>query len=160
MTTSNPYEVTAWGAPQAPYRDLELPSGHKCQVRDLKMEDILALGIVNDLDDFGANLLPKQPNRTTRRKQTEAQKKAAEEAEIKHIMGAMSDDSRFGQIRGVLDKVVVATVIQPALHHVPEEGQEREPGKVYVDYVDFLDKLTIFTDVFKGMGEMADFREG
>lgn len=157
---SNSYELTGWAKAKDPsIRDITLPSGQVCQIRNLKMEDIFVLGIVDDLDDFGTALMPKQPTRAAKRSGAAA-KKAQEDAELKRIMSFLSDSQKFDTISGVLNKVVAKCVLQPALADLPEDGKDRDPEKIYVDQVDFMDRLEIFNQVFSGMGDMARFREG
>lgn len=156
MTSSeiNKYNLTGWGVKSSLEFDIELPSGQTCLVKKLGMEKIVELGLMNDLDSFTGSILP---DKKTSSKKTAKQKEQEEEDTF---LSALKDKERFGKMMSTVDKVVRACVIMPQVNAVPEKGFERLDGVVYVDNIDFNDKLTIFGKVFDGLGGMEPFRKG
>lgn len=162
------------------YEDLTLPSGAICQVRKLQMEDLVDLNIVDEMDFLG-NIVEdehvsrvrntgKQPSKQPK-KLTKAEQAAKEEAEANDII---KDPSKFRKMIKMVDKIVVACVVQPQIldayyetinPDTNEVGREKIPaserieGKIYSDSIGFEDKMEIFGNVFSGVNKMSGFRE-
>lgn len=138
------YAPKAW---QSDRFDIECPSGQLCLARKLQMEDIVQLGIIEEMDmftDFAVQM-----------------DGAAEDAKQSDdtALDLMKDKERFAKIVEIVDKVVSATVVEPKLvrpvkmkgkKEVPLDPSEFEEGVVYTSYVDFTDKMHIFSTVFSG----------
>ncbi|QXO13679.1 tail assembly chaperone [Gordonia phage DumpTruck] len=139
----NPYEVTSWGQDSGLF-DIELPSGQVCQARKLEMEDIIRLGLINDLDTF-----------TTLYGDEDEIKQTSDIDFIKKI----SEGDGFGRLLNTLNLVTIECVVQPQVWPVPDQKKERKSNRVYIDAIKFEDKMFIFSKVFTGMSAMADFRE-
>lgn len=152
---TDPYAVTGWGKPQIETFDVVVPSGQRCQVRKLKMEDVLAHGILNDLDAFSTALL------------------AEDGTEVKDdspgaVMAQIQNPEKFSKLQSTVDKIIMITVQQPIIYTVPDQivvdgkvaDGPRVAGRVYIDQVGFLDKMEIFNQVFEGFRNLDQFREG
>lgn len=144
-TQNDPYAVTSWGPNAKEPFDVVTPSGQRCLVRKLEMDDILSSGILNDLDSFTAALV--------------AEETPSSEVDPKEMMKLFADKEKFGKMVETMDKVLVLTVLRPTILPVPAEGVSRETGKAYVDQVNFMDKMAIFSQVFDGLSGMGEFRE-
>lgn len=144
MTNEDRYAATAWGSAPVPF-EVELPSGQRCLVRKLQMEDVIRLNLIDALDTFSPQLMsddkPEQPKT------------------IKETMGLMGDPDKLDRLMESMDKVVVVCVVKPKVFHLPNPGEERVEGRAYIDYIGFEDKMTLFGEVFEGMSEAERFRE-
>lgn len=152
--TDSKYAPKAW---QSDRFDIECPSGQLCLARKLQMEDIVRLGIIDQMDmfsEFAATMGD-----------------AAEASASNEDTGLslMKDKERFSAIVDIVDKVVSEVVIEPRIarpvrkdkkgREFPLDPSEFEDGVIYTSYVDFNDKMHIFGSVFSG--ETIDqFREG
>lgn len=146
------YAVTQW---QSDRFEIECPSGQLCLARKLQMEDIVKLGIIDEMDMF------------TEFAATMGENGQAQESEAG--LDIVKDKERFAKVVEIVDKVVAEVVVEPALvrpvkknkkgNEVPLPTDEFEDGVIYTSYVDFNDRMHIFGMVFSG--ETIDgFREG
>lgn len=134
--------------------DIECPSGQLCLARKLQMEDIVKLGIIDEMDMF-TEFAAKMGDASG----------ADGEAEALDIV---KDKERFSKVVEIVDKVVAEVVVEPKLTRpvkrvdgkdVPLDPSEFQEGVIYTTYVDFNDRMHIFGMVFSG--ETIDqFREG
>jgi hypothetical protein len=168
MTNPNTdeYAVTSWGESAAEPFGITLPSGQRCLVRKLEMEDVLAHGLLNDLDSFSSNLLEDVPT-----------KDETDES----VINAFQETEKFEKLTKTVNKIVMITVKRPTIYLVPLEGEidpdtglrvgqfnpktgekvtGRVKGRAYVDQVSFMDKMAIFQAVFEGLKGLDQFREG
>ena len=144
------YAPKAW---QSDRFDIECPSGQLCLARKLQMEDIVALGVIDEMDLF--------------QEFAEAPSDAAQESSAS--LSLMQDKERFQRITKLVDKIVSTVVIEPPLvrpvktnsegEEVELPASEYEDGVVYTSFVEFPDKMHIFETVFAG-GTIEQFREG
>lgn len=152
---TDPYAVTSWGVVNAPF-DMTTPSGQKCLVRKLEMEDVLAHGLINELDGISTALIDENAPE-------EEQESGAS------LLVAFKDTDKFGRLEKTINKIVQITVVQPVIYGIPDEvlnPQTRKPeagprveGRAYVDQISFMDKMSIFGKVFEGFKGLEQFRE-
>jgi len=157
MTNINEDEfaVTSWGESAPEPFGITLPSGQRCLVRKLEMEDVLAHGLLNDLDSFSTSLLEDE----------ESKDESAED-----VMKSFQDSEKFTKLTATVNKIVMITVLRPSVYPKPESSMHpvtretiagiRIPGRAYVDQISFMDKMAIFQAVFEGMKGLDRFREG
>lgn len=140
--------------------EIECPSGQLCLARKLQMEDIVQLGIIDEMDmftEFAADMTAAAGGAKSDEDQSEA------------ALGLMKDKERFAKVVEIVDKVVSTTVVEPRIERpvtkdrkgreIPLDPSDFEDDVVYTSYVDFNDKMHIFGTVFSG--ETIDqFREG
>lgn len=134
--------------------DIECPSGQLCLARKLQMEDIVRLGIIDEMDmftEFAATM-------------GEAAGAEGEDA----ALDLVKDKERFSKVVEIVDKVVAEVVVEPKLtrpvkknkkgEEIPLPESEFKDGVIYTSFVDFNDRMHIFSTVFTG--ETIDqFRE-
>jgi len=143
--TPDPYALSAAWV-ESPYKDLVCPSGQKCFVRKIAMEDLVGLGIVDQTDTpTGTAVLAadeakgKSPQDHRPKKLTKAEQLAADV--LQQHKNAENMDKHFGMI----NKVVLASVLKPELHPIPEpDPTVRVVGRAYVDQIALNDKMEIF----------------
>lgn len=169
---ADPYAPTTWGRR---YEDLTCPSGQTCKIRKLGVEQLIAEGAIEDLDTLTAFVNKKhiEPKAKSVKKGAKGksgnpavaakQQKDATQQAMGVLEGVSSDDVR--RMFGLMDIVVMAAVVAPKLHPVPEpegpdgEAPERVEGIVYIDDVDAVDKSYIFNYVFAGVKDLESFRK-
>lgn len=165
------------------YQDLTLPSGAICQIRSIQMEDLADLGIIDQLDFLGQLVDTHQvqrvkgsnkPSDRPKKKPTKAELAAADE---QNTMELLKDKSKFKTMIELIDKIVCAVVVQPAISSAYREtGEERneqgdvkklyekipysdrQSGVIYSDTINLEDKMEIFDVGFSGVKKMSNFR--
>lgn len=147
-SSQDPYLVTAWGSNEEDYRT---PSGQLCRLRKLVPEDLLELGILDEVSRL-PGLVQAGPIR-----QGEGQPPTDPE---KEMLDLLRDPDKARAMMGVIDKLVAYAVVKPNLKTVPPEGEERKPGQVYTDMVGFGDKVAIMEYVLSGVRKLDSFRAG
>jgi hypothetical protein len=85
--------------------------------------------------------------------------RAAEANTGKMIKEALQDPEKMKELMATVDSIVMATVVKPELHEVPEDDSERVAGNVYIDSVDMNDKTFILQYAFGGTRAAARFLE-
>lgn len=136
----DPYAPTAWGQPTE--QDFTCPSGQLCRVRRVDIMDLLGGGLLNNLD-FVTKIVQDEhiPN-------ANPGPKAAEENAVRAL--AASGPEQMAEFKKSIDSVVLRVVVKPSLWPVPDEGEPRVDGCVYVDSVAFTDKVQIFNWAVSG----------
>lgn len=138
------YAATAWGGTGT---DLSMPSGQLAYVRKPGIEQLIAAGIINDLDSLSGivdGLI------------TKAEGGVPPKVDVEKIM---SDSSQMDAMFHLIDRVVCHTVIKPEVHMTPNDRTSRKPGVIYCDMIDIEDRLFIFNYVTGGVTSVAAFRE-
>jgi hypothetical protein len=151
----DPYAPTAWGQPIE--QDFTCPSGQVCRVRRVDIMDLLGGGLLNNLD-FVTKIVQEEhiPNAAAGPKSTQA----VQENAVKAL--ASGGPEQMVEFKKAIDGVVLRVVVRPALWPVPEAGEPRVDGCVYVDSVSFTDKVEIFNWAVSGgqnAQEIKQFRE-
>lgn len=152
--TENKYATTGWASSRL-LEDVELPSGQLCQVQKISMERVIMLGLVDALDSFQAAMAAVKDKKSGKGK-----KKASEaEEESEFMLELFRDPEKFAGLMQTVDKCVVEIVIQPKLHANPSDPEKRQDELIYVDSVDFQDKMVLFGRVMEEVGGVEDFRK-
>jgi hypothetical protein len=125
--------------------DYELSkSKQQVKISRLDMSDLLKLGIANELD-FMTKALITDPN---------ADKKSNQEA----VSSAITQADNFSRLESMVNKVVLAGVIEPAITPSPEHDSQRQDNVFYIDYIPWDDRMELFAVIFETEG-ISDFRE-
>jgi hypothetical protein len=117
-------------------------SGQTVRIARLDMSDLLKLGVANELDFMTKALITGEDNQ-------DPQQAVAE---------AVTKSDNYSRLETMINKVVLAGVIQPNLHAVPEHENARQDGLFYVDYIPWDDRMELFSVIFETEG-ISDFRE-
>lgn len=161
MSEQNEYAVTAWGEEGGKKKSLTLPSGQRCLVQLLEMEDVIALGVVDQLDTFTGGMLSEALSGKPKPKKT---KKDAKKEEATKWMEALKDQAKFLKLMDAVEKIIMRAVLKPKIYPEPlEEDGSQGPlvkGRAYIHQVSFTDKMEIFGVVFQNLGDMSSFHEG
>jgi hypothetical protein len=159
-----------WGSQN---HELEMPSGEMCLVRRPGVQGLIAAGIMEQ-GDVLTGMVQQQ---TLRKAQGKPEMKAEE---------VLNDKGHFEAIIEAVDKIAAYVVVEPKLWEPFElelsasgepiwEGErpkfklvdgkrvtlrydQRDPEKVYTDYVDLEDRMFIMNFVVGGAKDLATFR--
>ena len=171
------YSLTSWGATTE--REFTVPSGQKCLIKDLGLEEMSEVGLIDQMDTLGMlvqtehveRVQGKKPQDRKKKKLTKAQQAAQEQT---GMVEWLRDRTKMGAIGTMLDKIASVCVVEPVVFNPwilkddsdPSKGErkleksERLPDAVYADNIRFADKMAIFQEVFQGMEDLETFREG
>lgn len=156
-----------WGGDEA-FEDLECPSGTWCQIRKPNPQQLISLGLIDNLDALSGLVDKKHIKRVKGSKVP-----TVSEAGAKEIL---ENPQAVMDMMAVADKVVEYMVIQPTLRRpvkqIPgmtdDKGKpieqplpfhERENGVIYTDQLDMMDKMWIFQYCAGGSTDLATFRQ-
>lgn len=84
-----------------------------------------------------------------------------QKADIPAMMGVDEgkiDLDMINDMYEMVNRVVVASVLEPKVHYAPEEGEDRDDDLLYVDEVEDEDKMFIFQWATGGTDDVATFR--
>ncbi|AEL97941.1 tail assembly chaperone [Mycobacterium phage Patience] len=118
-------------------------------IRRLDMPDLLKLGIANELDFMSKALMGNS---------------VKDEARAKEIIAeATKEADNLARMETMINKVVVAGVIDPNIYPVPIPADENEiivrnEEVMYVDEIPWDDRMELFGVIFESEG-LSDFRE-
>ncbi len=183
-TTHDPYELTGWAGADQFAQDFTTPSGQKCLVRQIQLEDMIELDMMDKFDILGAAVQTEHIDRVKGRKkpadrnktkrQLEAEKQAEEARQLRDMM---KDKKQFGDLMDMMNKLLCLVVVKPSLTlplvadpeavtaENPEgirklRADERVGGTIYVDGVSVNDRMAIFNFAMGEVQSMENFREG
>lgn len=149
VSDPNRYQPTSWGKTPAvsePY-EYETDSGQLCLIKNIGMNDILRMGLLDNLDFFTASMAEDDAN------------KGKPKIEVPQEGFAAKLLKNFDKMEGTINKVLLAGVIAPPLAPVPNDpASQRKEGVIYVDSIPFADRVDLFGEILDTDG-LSDFRE-
>jgi hypothetical protein len=125
--------------------DVILPSGQLVMLRRPGVEGLAKAGVLNNLDSLSALISEKHVQRVNGKQQV-------------NMQTLLSDDDNMAQVQHVVDRVACYCVVKPEVKMTPNDVTRREPGVVYADMVDLLDKMFILNYVVGGTRDLESFR--
>jgi hypothetical protein len=156
---ADPYAPTIWGQPTE--YDFQAPSGQLCRMRKLDVIELMETNLINQVDFLTGtvqkDVIPK--NRAARRAAAERPAEAPEEDAAKILETFKKNPEKTGEFLGVLEEIVIRAVVRPKIYPLPEEGSPLVPGRVYINSVEFNDKIAIFNKAMEGVGKLQNFRQ-
>lgn len=146
-----------WKKKSAKSYELEVPSGNVCLVRRPGPSIFAELSgsIPNSLLGEVLPLLEEAERKGKTGDSSPVPPEALAELQDK----ILKSPQQLSEIVMMADEVTVRCVVEPVVHRVPEDG-ERDEDKLYVDEVDFEDKIFIMNFVVGGTANLERFREG
>jgi hypothetical protein len=141
------YGGDSWSAPRQ--FDFIVPSGAKCRLRKVDVEEALNLGLINHLDVFSPQLMKNDQGRNRSPQEVQAE-----------FLKKIKDSDGDGDFFTTITAVVLAAVVKPEL--VDTDPSEPLPPGIYsIRNVKLKDKMAIF---HRALGEdlekIQQFREG
>jgi hypothetical protein len=134
------YAATTWGTNEY---DFTTPSGQTCRMRKLPIEDLAKRGILDKL-----TRLPGLTGELV--KAAEGEPPTPDKMPSAETIEALTE---------VVNELLPIVVVQPQVHPLPAEGEERLAGLIYVDMVDFADRVAILNRSTAGLVEFDNFRK-
>lgn len=160
---TNKYALTGWGT--SLYDDLTMPSGQVAQVRKPGVQRLIAAGLLENADTLATIVDQKHIKRVKGKLQVDP-------------ASLLKDSANMMSVLEMVDKIVAHMVIQPSVRrpvHVDVDGprnekdelptrplrdEEREPGVVYTDQIEMIDRMFIFSYAVGGSTDVERFRGG
>lgn len=136
--TDRPVEVTL------PSIDPETGEHNTCLARRPGPSGLVKLGILDSLDSLTALVNDKHLS-----------DQKADADTIKRLAGSQKD---LAKAMDLMDKVLVACVVDPPVARPPADGEPRDPELLYADDVDFEDKSFLLQWAMGGTGDWERFR--
>lgn len=136
---SDPYAPTTWAVNEF---DFVTPSGQRCRLRKLPIEELAKAGILDKmtrLPGFADQLVKK-----------------AEGAPPEPVM---PNDEQIRLVTELVDILTPLVVVQPQVWPLPPEGDQRVIGRVYVDTVEFMDRVAIMNRLVGTVQSLDNFRQ-
>lgn len=127
--------------------ELELPSGEVCLVTRPGVRGLIKAGLLDSLDTLTGLVQAELIDSQDPKKQAQAAKQL------------MAKPEELDNALSLVDRVVCFVVQEPKVHPSPQDDEAREPGVLYVDWVDEEDKMFIFNFVVGGTRDISQFRQ-
>jgi hypothetical protein len=147
------YAVTAWNSGRV---ELRLPSGQLCLVQRMSIAKMAEEGIIDNFDSLTSLVQDKHVAKKSRSNGAPRQSASDLETEIM-MRNLMKHPERLKDAMDIMDRVVMAVVVQPEILPVPEDGM-RKDGAAYIDWVDEEDKSYVMNFAFGGSRDLERFR--
>ena len=164
-TNKNKYGQ-GWGGDEV-FEDLECPSGTFCQIRKPNPQQLISLGLIDNLDALSGLVDKKHIKRVKGSKIPTVSNAGAEQI--------MENPKAVMDVLAIADKVIEYMVIQPTVRRpvyvtgqlddkgkpieAPLPFNDRESDVIYTDQLDMIDKIWIFQYCAGGSGDLAQFRK-
>lgn len=120
-------------------------------LRRLDMDDILELGVSNELDFMTKALMEGQ-------KKPKDEKPDSEKSEEDKVKDIISQATNMAEMKKMVNAICVEGILDPEVHPVPRHENARQKGLLYVDEIPFEDRVELFSVIFDTEG-LSTFRE-
>lgn len=134
---ADPYAPTAWGATEF---DFITPTGQRCRLRNVPIEELAKIGVldrITRLPGIAETLVGKSEGAPPRPEMPEPE-----------VIASLTE---------VLNELIPIVVVAPTIYPLPgEEG--KVTGRIYVDSIDFRDRVAILHRVVGDLSKLDDFR--
>jgi hypothetical protein len=134
------YALTTWGETEY---DFTTPGGQLCRLRNLPIEEAAASGILDKISRL--------PGLTA---EVVAKAEGAPPIEVDEMPTAET----IASLTEVVNVLVPMVVVQPEIHLLPLEGEERQTGLIYVDSIPFPDRVAIMNRTVGDLQRFDNFR--
>lgn len=153
-----------------PY-EFKLPSGNTCLMKNLTMDDLMKIGILDRLDSLTSIVSAEHVTRVTGTPQQRAAAAQAlaeldtETAEGRQaLLGIMKDKGKWEAMQSFINVVVKEAVVDPHVSPEPGPHETKMDNVLYASDVDLLDRMAIMQRCMGGMMDgvkaMEPFRSG
>jgi hypothetical protein len=133
-------------------KEVECPSGERCLIRVLDIQDIINAGLLGDLDLFSKKLFPKKLDEAGRPVEDED-----DSTDEESIWGILADEEKREFFFSLMEKLVVMGVADPKV--VPA-SQEPEDDEISCEWIELNDRLFLFNTLMEPINTIAAFRQG
>lgn len=145
------YAPTAW---KSNLREIELPSGQLCLAKRIPVDELVEAGLVDDFDQLTGFVQTKHVNKKMR-----SGGPPIREADIdRQMREILKDPEKLRSMVAKANAIVQMVVVKPEILDKPEDEEDRDPTKAYIDWVSDDDKGFIVDWVFGGTADLKRFR--
>lgn len=149
---SGAYAPKAWGRGLG-HHDLLLPSGDTILARRVGPTELVKSGMLSKVDVLSGIVQSSHIDRV-------AGKPVKTDEDINgELRALLADPDKLVEAMGLIDHIVVMTVVQPKVLPNPAEGEEVDLSAIYVHSIPDDDKMFIFQWTLGGTTDLATFRE-
>jgi len=152
------FEPTVWSKPAGQIHfAVTCPSGQKVLLRKLDPLNMMAAGLLDDIDYFSKKLFPENFDRAGNPIEPKEGEASGGMIEL------LKDEEKKNKFFDLLDRLCVAAVVKPRLYKpvYNDDGvdvSELKGQAIPVTNLDFSDKMFIFNESNKPLEEIAAFR--
>lgn len=142
------YAPTSWAKNKEfkePF-DYTTSSGQLILVQRLDMDDLLTLGLEDDLDFMSKAIVSED----TDEKKVEAENESSISKALK--------SGNLPKLTRIVNAVCLRGILAPKLHDIPVDVNARQKGLFYIDSVPFQERVELFSVIFDTEG-LQTFRE-
>lgn len=137
--------------------ELTVPSGNVCLVRRPGPELFVEQGMIPN--SLMALVMPMLDD--AKAAGAKGDSKPLEDKDLVDLQKQMmSDPAKLADMFTMIDSITVYCVLAPNVLPAPDSGEPRDDELLYVDEVDFEDKMFIFQFAVGGTANLAKFRDG
>lgn len=160
MPPTNDFQPNnVWGSnsPTGASEELTLPSGQTCRARRVGMEGLIAAGVLSEFDSLSSIVGSKHIRKVR------GAKSKADTEEI-NTAALMKDGKALGSMLAMVDKCLPIILESPAVACANDESgnviplEDREPGRIYTDQIDMVDKFELFQWSVGTTSDLEPFR--
>lgn len=138
-----PTSVAQWKKSSA--EPVELPSGNFIRVRRMSMSTLLATG--------------KLPNSLVNIVKSAVDKGQGMDGVEDKMSEILADDKQLEEMAKFMDDLICMVAVEPRVHFVPKNEDDRRDDLLYADEIDEADKSFVFQLVTGGTSSLEQFRE-
>lgn len=139
------YSASGWGA-EVQF-ELTTPSGKKCLAHELSIERLIEMGLLETINSLSGII------------ESEVLPQASGQPQV-DMKKMMANGEQLVGVLGLVNVIICEAVDAPVVHPVPEAGEARVVGNVYVDSIPLTDRFFLFNEVTGGLDSLAAFRAG
>lgn len=140
------------GSKKKRHKEVECPSGERCLIRALDIQDIINAGLLGDLDLFSKKLFPKKLDEAGRPMEDED---TGDDDDS--IWAILADDDKRAFFFGLMEKLIVIGVADPKVVPSDETPDEDE---ISCEWIELNDRLFLFNVLMEPINQIATFRGG
>lgn len=142
--------------------DFAVPSGAKCLLRRMSLNDLIAAGVLDSMDQLTALVKELHLDRVAGKPASKQ-----EDAEINSsVLDLLRDKGKLAKLLAVADPIACLAVVDPLVWPEPDasKNEERKPDRIYTSDIDVIDRFAIMSEAIShiqsAMAAMTPFREG
>jgi hypothetical protein len=133
-------------------KEVECPSGERCLIRILDIQDIINAGLLGDLDLFSKKLFPKKLDEAGRPVEDEQT-----DEDEDSIWAILADDEKREFFFSLMEKLIVLGVVDPVVKFSTDVVGDDE---ISCEWIELNDRLFLFNTLMEPINKIATFRTG
>lgn len=122
--------------------DFTVPSGQRCKLKKLEVEDLLEAGILDQvtrLEGLAQELIDRSSGEPP-------------------TLNKVPNRENLATLLTLVNVVVPMAVVEPKVLPIPQDGEERADGVLYADDIDLMDRIAIMNESLREVAMLDHFR--